>query len=162
MNIQVQQQQRKSLAFKLTPNGAIVLVPFSVDANSQEVKTFIDKALAKLPNEPMQVSTLQLNDIYRFVEDWQVRLQVKITRLQIRPMRNKWGSISTAGTLTLASELCQLPADLVEYVVVHELLHLKFPDHRKGWQVSMSMYLHDWREKEARLQHYIPARSSSA
>jgi len=67
-------------------------------------------------------------------------------------MRNKWGSISTAGTLTLANDLLYLPVDLVEYVVVHELLHLKFPDHRKGWRVSMGMYIPDWQERERRLQ----------
>lgn len=67
-------------------------------------------------------------------------------------MRNKWGSISTAGTLTLAAELLKLPDDVVEYVIVHELLHLKFPDHRKGRRVAIGMYIPDWQERERRLQ----------
>ena len=51
-----------------------------------------------------------------------------------------------------------LPVPLVEYVVVHELLHLKFPDHRKGWQVSMGIYLPDWRTRSEQLTYY-PDRS---
>lgn len=66
-------------------------------------------------------------------------------------MRNKWASVSTAGTLTLASDLLDLPREVVEYVVVHELLHIRIPDHGKGWQVSMSSYMPDWRERERRL-----------
>ena len=156
MKIQIRHQQRKSLAFKLTPDGAMVLVPKSVDAEGAQVKAFVAEALAKLPPEPDESPTLQLADIYQLVEDWQKRLEVKVARLQIRTMKNKWGSVSTAGTLTLAAELLHLPYDLTEYVVVHELLHLRFPDHRKGWQVSMGMYLSNWREREYRLQHYIP------
>ena len=73
-------------------------------------------------------------------------------------MTTKWGSISTAGTLTLAEDFLALPYDLAEYIIVHELLHLKFPDHRKGWQVSMGMYIPDWKDREFRLQQYIPKR----
>lgn len=159
MNIQVRQQKRKSLAFRLTPDGATVLVPYTVAPDSERVQAFIAEAIAKLPPEPDETPPLQPDDIYQLVKSWQQRLNVTVTRLQVRTMKNKWGSISTEGTLTLAAELLHLPYDLVEYVVVHELLHLKFPDHRKGWQVSMGMYLSDWREREYRLQRYIPPRS---
>lgn len=159
MNIQVRQQKRKSFAFRLTPDGATVLVPYTVAPDSHQIEAFVAEALAKLPPESDEAPTLQPDDIYNLVEDWQERLKVSVARLQIRTMRNKWGSVSTAGTLTLAAELLNIPYDLVEYVVVHELLHLKFPDHRKGWQVSMGMYLSNWREREYRLQRYIPLRS---
>jgi predicted metal-dependent hydrolase len=95
---------------------------------------------------------LSREDIRVLVATWSNRLKVMVHRLQIRPMKNKWRSISTAGTLTLADDLRRLPLDLAEYVVVHELLRLKFPDHRKGWQVSMGIYLSHWREYEQRLQ----------
>jgi hypothetical protein len=157
MNIQIRHQKRKSLAFKLTPAGAVVFVPDGVDPDSQPVQDFIAAALARLPHEPPP-PRLQVDVIAELVERWQKRLGVSVTRLQIRTMRNKWGSISTAGTLTLAEELLDLPYELVEYVVVHELLHLKFPDHRKGWRVSLGMYLPRWREYEYRLQQYIPLR----
>jgi predicted metal-dependent hydrolase len=47
--------------------------------------------------------------------------------------------------------------DLVEYVVCHELLHLKVPGHGKGWQALMGIYLPDWRERELRLAGWMIA-----
>ena len=53
----------------------------------------------------------------------------------------------------LSDDILTLPLDLAEYVVVHELLHRKFPDHRQGWQVSMGMY-RPTGEREKRLASY--------
>lgn len=100
------------------------------------------------------VQRLTQDQIQQLVGDWSDRMGVSVTRVQVRAMRTKWGSISTAGTLTLADDILALPLDLAEYIVVHELLHLKFPDHRQGWQVSMGIYLPDWREREQRLCGY--------
>ena len=69
-------------------------------------------------------------------------------------MKTKWGSVSAAGNLTLADDLRWLPLELLEYAIVHELTHLKFPNHAKGWKVSMSMYLPEWRQREQKLQAY--------
>lgn len=155
MKITVRHQTRKTLAFQLTPNGAVVLAPHGVDPDSAMVQQFVADALAKLPSPPAgETEALTVEQVQQLVAEWSARLQVNVRRVQIRAMRNKWGSISTAGTLTLAAALLALPVPLVEYVVVHELLHLKFPDHRKGWQVSMGIYLPDWRARGEQLTRY--------
>ena len=155
MNIPIRHQKRKSLALKLSLTGMTGLVPYGVDPDSATVQAFLVEAVAKLPVRETVTETLQPADIYALVEQWAARLDVTVTRTQLRKMRTKWGSISTAGTLTLSGDLLQLPIDLVEYVVVHELLHLKFPDHRRGWRVSMGVYLPDWQAREYRLQAYV-------
>ncbi|MCB0025957.1 MAG: M48 family metallopeptidase [Caldilinea sp.] len=93
-------------------------------------------------------------DIDALVAQWADRLHVQVKRVQIRSMRSKWGSISTAGVLTLADDILRLPPDLAEYIVVHELMHLRYPDHRRGWRVSMGMVLPDWRERDFRLRNF--------
>jgi predicted metal-dependent hydrolase len=45
----------------------------------------------------------------------------------------------------LSDDLCELPRELVECVVCHELVHLRLPGHGKGWQAMMGAYLPDWR-----------------
>ena len=155
MNVTIRSQKRKSLAFQVTPKGAVALIPLHLDADSPQVQQFIADALAKLPQPADPTTPLTQAQVIDLVQRWAETLHVHVTRTQIRTMRNKWGSISTAGTLTLADELLALPEDLVEYVVVHELLHLKLPDHRTGWQVSMGMYLSDWRAREGRLAAYV-------
>jgi hypothetical protein len=154
MNISMQHQKRKSLALELSLTGMRVLAPYGVNANSPAVQAFIVEAMAKLPAREIVTESLRPADIYNLVGEWSAKLGVTVTRTQIRPMRTKWGSISTAGFLTLSGDLLCLPLELVEYVVVHELLHLKFPDHRRGWRVSMGMYLPDWQEREYKLLAY--------
>jgi predicted metal-dependent hydrolase len=158
MDVQIRRQRRKSLAFKLTPSGAVVLIPLYLDEDSPEVQQFIADALAALPEPEYRIPPLTPDAVRQMVAAWCKRLGVQVTRTQLREMRNKWGSISTAGTLTLADDVLHLPVDLVEYVIVHELLHLKFPDHRKGWRVSMGMYITDWQDRQRRLQVAVSTR----
>ena len=63
-------------------------------------------------------------------------------------MRNKWGLVSTRGTLPLSSDLMQLPPKLAKYVVVHELLHLQIPDYNDAYRLLLARYIPDWRERE--------------
>ncbi len=67
-------------------------------------------------------------------------------------MRNKWASCSTAGHLNFSSELLALGADRQDYVIVHELLHLRVPNHGKLWKSLMRAHLGDYETREAELQ----------
>jgi hypothetical protein len=67
-------------------------------------------------------------------------------------MSTKWASMSTAGRLTLNSELLALPKSAGEYVIVHELVHLLAPNHGKAFKSFMSAYLPDWEEREKTLR----------
>lgn len=155
MDVQVRQQKRKSLVMKVLPSGVQVLIPDDLDPDSVQVQQFIEEGLSKFP-EPMDVSErLSKQEILALVDQWATRLQVRVTRIQLRSMRNKWGSISTAGTLTLADELQQLPTRLVEYVVVHELLHLMVPTHTKAYHLLLGQYVPDWQAREYELGGWI-------
>jgi predicted metal-dependent hydrolase len=83
---------------------------------------------------------------------WAARIGVKIARITVRPMRHKWASMSTAGHLTLNAELRDLPRELGEFVLVHELVHLIAPNHGKVFKSFMYAYLPDWPEREQRLR----------
>jgi hypothetical protein len=92
----------------------------------------------------------------RNVGVWAARLAVEVARVQIRAMRTKWASCSSRGTLTVNRELLELEDGLIAYVLVHELLHLRFPGHGKGWQAMMGAYVPDWQEREAMMGAYVP------
>ena len=63
-------------------------------------------------------------------------------------MQDDLSAIVTEEELTVNTDVLALPRELVDYVVVHELLHVKFPGHGKGWQVMMSVYVPGWRALE--------------
>jgi predicted metal-dependent hydrolase len=67
-------------------------------------------------------------------------------------MQAKWASISTNGSITLDLALLQLPKELGEFVIVHELVHLLVPNHGRVFKSFMHAYLPDWETREKRLQ----------
>jgi predicted metal-dependent hydrolase len=62
---------------------------------------------------------------------WARRLGVAPQDIFIRPMKRKWGSCSTAGRISLSDDLLSQPANFRKRIIVHELVHLKVPNHGK-------------------------------
>ena len=83
---------------------------------------------------------------------WATKIGVNLRQIQLREMRSKWASISTAGRLTLNTELLDLQRKLGEYVIVHELVHLLAPNHGKVFKNFLSAYMPDWEEREQELK----------
>ena len=85
---------------------------------------------------------------------WAERIDITLLQISVRKMQRKWASISTAGRLTLSTDLLEMPEELGEFVIVHELVHLLVPNHGKVFKSFMLAYLPDWEEKERRLKRY--------
>ncbi|MCW5785480.1 MAG: M48 family metallopeptidase [Nitrospirales bacterium] len=85
------------------------------------------------------------------VLEWTAKLDVKATAIYVRPMRRKWASCSTAGTLSFNDELLGIERGLADYVIVHELLHFSVPNHGKLWKCLMRVHLGDYERLEKRL-----------
>jgi predicted metal-dependent hydrolase len=75
---------------------------------------------------------------------WAARIRVKPRQVRLQTMRRKWASCSTAGTVSFSLDLLAQPAPFREYVVVHELLHLKVPNHGKLFKSLLRAYLPDY------------------
>jgi predicted metal-dependent hydrolase len=97
------------------------------------------------------------------VLEWAAKLDVQVRSLAVRPMRNKWASCSTAGSLNFNGELLSLPRELADYVIVHELLHFSVPNHGRLWKSLMRLHLGDYEDFEVRLRkaasNSVPRRS---
>ena len=66
-------------------------------------------------------------------------------------MKHKWGSCSTKGIITLAADLDDQASDFQDYVIVHELLHLKVKNHSKLFKALLAVHIPGWRKQHARL-----------
>lgn len=86
-----------------------------------------------------------------FTQDWAARIGVSLKEIHIRQMSNKWASISSSRRITLNDELKSVPTPLVEYVIVHELVHLLAPNHGKVFKSFMLAYLPDWEDRHNQL-----------
>ena len=63
-------------------------------------------------------------------------------------MTRKWGSCSKSGTLTLATDLAFQGVEFQNFVIAHELMHLKIPNHGKLFKALMTAHAPDWREHD--------------
>lgn len=86
------------------------------------------------------------------VSQWEKTIGVSITRLTIRHMRTRWGSCSPKRrSIRINLELAKHPVEHLEYIVVHELVHLLEPSHNKRFVAFMDHFLPQWRKCKAEL-----------
>jgi len=84
----------------------------------------------------------------RCVRAWQDRLEVKPTAVEVQDLGNRWGSCGTGGRLNFHWKTILLPPTAVEYVVVHEMVHLLVPDHSRDFWTRLERAMPDWRSRK--------------
>ncbi len=76
---------------------------------------------------------------------WQPLLDVELKRFFVQRMKTKWGSCNPkARTIRLNTELAKKPAECLEYIVVHELVHLLEPTHNARFVALMDRFMPNW------------------
>jgi predicted metal-dependent hydrolase len=73
-------------------------------------------------------------------------------RLQVRHMQKRWGSLSRNGTLTLNTDLVRAPKECIDYVITHELCHLKHHDHSPAFYQLLEKVMPDWEKRKHKLE----------
>lgn len=86
------------------------------------------------------------------VAKWEGTLGVRVSGYFLQRMKTRWGACNhRSGTIRLNTELVKKPRDLLEYVVVHELLHLIEPSHSTRFRDLLDAYYPAWREARMEL-----------
>jgi predicted metal-dependent hydrolase len=86
------------------------------------------------------------------IKKWEPKLEVKVTDYFLQRMKTKWGSCNQkAGHIRLNTELVKKPRDLLEYVIVHEMVHLLEPTHNDRFMAILGEHYPTWREARVEL-----------
>ena len=86
------------------------------------------------------------------IQKWEQKLNVKVSGYFLQRMKTKWGSCNyRAGHIRLNTELVKKPKDLLEYVIVHEMVHLIEPTHSERFVAILQKHYPTWREARAEL-----------
>ncbi len=92
--------------------------------------------------------------IASIVENISSDLKININNIYFRRMKSKWGSCSPDKNLTINTHLKYLPDNLIEYVIFHEMIHLKERKHNELFWKIISTKFNNYEEKEKELFEY--------
>jgi len=140
-----------------------------IDAHREWIALERAKQRPRLRLDPRDVSEAEARRAVRelvamVIDDEASALRVKPKRVQIRDQRSRWGSCSTTGTLSFNWRLVLAPFEVLDYIVVHELCHMREPNHsgcfwklvearRPGWRAQR-----DWLDQHGpELMAFRPA-----
>lgn len=134
---------------ELSERGEL-LVPVRSDAS--------EKAVHRKVNEWYLRETLKLSEtLASSLSGTAADLGIPAARgVRSRRMRRRWGSCLPSGIIILNSELLGAPRECVEYVVAHELCHLKEANHSRRFYALMTKLIPRWKELRRRLNREAP------
>ncbi|HFK2920407.1 TPA: M48 family metallopeptidase [Stenotrophomonas maltophilia] len=93
------------------------------------------------------------------VAEWSRRLGLDAPRFYVQHMKTKWGSCSPIRrSIRLNTELAKKPPGCLEYIVVHELVHLLEPTHNERFKALMRAFLPEWEDRRREL-NALPIRN---
>ena len=111
---------------------------------------YLRKKLNKIKTSSSQKTTKAYNDFYKFYAQEYINIRVNYfstimklnyKEIKYRKMKSRWGSCSSTKILTFNTELMKIKKELIDYVVVHELSHLKEMNHSAKFHSLVDSYL---------------------
>lgn len=86
-------------------------------------------------------------EIHKLLPLWTKKIKVNPISVNIKTVKSIWGSCSAKGSLTFSTRLALVKPELLEYVVAHELCHMRHMDHSAAFWKELSEYISDCRER---------------
>ncbi|MBQ8325045.1 MAG: M48 family metallopeptidase [Clostridia bacterium] len=156
---------RKTVGIRVKPGGLVEIrmpkrLPLSYgEAFVKEKADWIKKTVENSPppkeelskEEQKRLRMLAKELLPPLTEAWAFRMGVCPKGIRITSAKTRYGSCSAKGNLCFSLYLMRSPAEAVEYVVVHELCHLKHLNHSKAFWEEVARYLPDYNERKKKL-----------
>lgn len=171
MSIQckVVRSKRRTAVFSITREGEVLLrVPLRVsdgeaqriiENNQDKLRALVarwKKARAAKPvyrdEEIPHLKALAAEKLPPRVDYWSAKMGLSPASVKITSAKKRFGSCSNRGSVCFSCFLMLYPDDAIDYVIVHELAHLKHMDHSADFYRLVEQYLPDYRAQEALLK----------
>ncbi len=89
-----------------------------------------------------------------FVEEWAEEMSLSPSNIRFRKTKRQWGSCSGKNVLSFNTMIMKLPQDVIQYIIVHELAHIRHKHHQKAFWKEVEAYLPDYKFQVKELKNY--------
>lgn len=168
MDYTVKRSRRKTVSLEITPD-CTVLVRAPLQMSDRKIDAFVNQYRGwiekKLPaaerraaqNQAISACEKELREkakteIPLLVAQYAARMGLSPTSVKITSAEKRFGSCSGKNALCFSWRLMAYPPPAVEYVVVHELAHIKHHNHSAAFYALIERYLPDYRERQKMLK----------
>ncbi|MBR1669869.1 MAG: M48 family metallopeptidase [Butyrivibrio sp.] len=174
--IELIRSKRKSISIEITQDGRItVRAPLRVSVTEinrfiGEKADWIDKTLKKMEERRKKSEEGNLRElsgqeikllvtrakriIPQKVRHYAEQMGLTYGRITIRMQKSRWGSCSSKGNLNFNCLLMRTPDEIIDYVVVHELCHLKEMNHSPRFWAEVEKVLPDYKDRRKWLRDH--------
>ena len=151
---------RRTLALQVKNCELIVRVPLftfrsTIDNFVKKHKSWIEKKLEQSKKSPIlsveEIKKLKKEAkeyIFHRTSEFASEYGIEYNNIRITSARTRWGSCSSKKNLSFSYRLIQVPLDVIDYVIIHELAHLKHMNHSKQFWNNVGSMMDDYKEKE--------------
>lgn len=102
----------------------------------------------------MRHANKKLNDRFCILSEMSNKEKIKFNKLYIKPIQKRWGSCTKLGNITLNVNLIKVPVDCIDYVIIHELCHLKYLNHSPKFYKLLDKYSPSWKKLQEKLNKF--------
>jgi predicted metal-dependent hydrolase len=142
LNVNVCDSNKNEINLEKTKISLFLKENYSVEKREEIFESWLRKGLRA------RISVL--------IEKWESLMDLQCKEWKIKKMKTKWGSCnSEAKRLWFNLELMKVDDNLLEYIIVHELAHLKYKNHNKHFFNTLSRYLPDWEYRKTLLNQTL-------
>jgi len=154
----VKSKRRKTSEIRVDEKGVEIRTPFyKKDSDVQKIihdqKHWIYKKQLLFKDRKKQrkrVYKTKLKDTYLEKRTQKLASKIGLTpsKIVVKPLKNRWGSLTEKGVITLNSNLLKAPKDVIDYIIIHELCHLKIKGHSQNFWNFVAKYEPNYPEKK--------------
>jgi len=111
----------------------------AVNPNASDRKTAIAKALASFFRQKAKLKIIPR------LAKWVETTGLEPTAVRFRKLSKRWGSCTAANDIIINYDAVQLPFTAIDYIIVHELAHIKHKNHSRAFYREVAKYIPDWK-----------------
>ncbi|HEX5796886.1 MAG TPA: SprT family zinc-dependent metalloprotease [Candidatus Saccharimonadales bacterium] len=152
LRLKLHVHDRRYAAYEARESFLHVYVPRGLD-DSKVQKTIDRQITAFLRSEATRI-------LIPLTRQKATAAKLEMDEVRIKNLKSRWGSCNQDKKITFNLSLMRLPEDLIEYVIVHELAHLKHLNHSKGFWQEVESMLPDYKNRRRAIRNYNYAKIS--